>query len=210
MQNKLTIIFKCTKRPKGIRRALTAIRRQTDPDYQLLCLIDEKGRGMGWSNRNLMHTKQNITGDYIYTYEDDDEMIYDDFVKDLKKITSNRTVQHDLILVRAYIKDELYPKEETWLKEPQPAKIGTPCFVSANRIYQEYIHYADVDGASDWEYISKVWEKPNLKVYWWNEIVNKSFRMDKKLETDDEVDFGAILDEFDVPEKDRIYGNWEF
>ena len=203
MQNKLTIIFKCTKRPKAIKRALTAIRKQTDPDYQLLCLIDTKGRGMRWSNRNLKLTKQFITGNYVYTYEDDDEFIYNDFVKDIKQANLP-----DITFVKSYIIDKLYPLEETWGIKPEPAKIGTPCFISSNKIYQDYIHYADVDGASDWEYISKVWEKPDLKVKWWDQIVNKSYRMDKKLETNEAVDFKSILDQFDIPEADRIYG-WD-
>lgn len=204
----VTFVMRCTKRPKELIRAVTSIRKQTDDDYQLLFLIDTKGRGIPWANSNLSYTKQYVKGKYVYLYEDDDEFIHNDFVKDLKPIVKNNNP--DVIFVRAYIGPnsgdgkDLYPKEETWLKEPEPAKIGTPCYIVSNEIYKDYIHYYDTPQAADWFFISEVWKKEGLNVYWWNEIVNKSYRMDKKI--DDKADIIKTLDKLKVPEEDRIYG----
>ena len=51
----LTFAFRLTTRPAGIHKALSSLKKQTDQDFQTLCLIDDKGRGIGWANKNLKH-----------------------------------------------------------------------------------------------------------------------------------------------------------
>ena len=208
----LTFVLRCTRRSFGLQRSLSTLRKQTDNDYQILCLIDEKGRGIRWANKNLCYTNQYVKGKYVYLSEDDDEFQHIDFIKDLKDIVFLNSP--DVIFVRSYIgcnnqceeiERNIYPLEKTWEKEPQPACIGTPCFVVTNEIYQKYIkHYNKVRGA-DINFISHIYNTKGLKIYWWNKIVNKSYRMDNRKDKED-VDFEKILDEFNIPIEDRIYG----
>jgi hypothetical protein len=210
----LTFVFRCTKRYKPIKRALSSLRKQTDRDYQILCLADEKGRGIGWANHNLPKQKQYVRGKYVYLYEDDDEFIYNGFVKKLKRIVKKNN-NPDVIFVKAFIgagadktnKDiSLYPLKKYWGKKPGLAKIGTPCFIVSNEIYQEYIQYFAKNRSADYNFISHVWEKKDLKVFWWDKIVNKSFRMNNKVEEKD-FNMGKVFKGFKIPKQDRIYCN---
>jgi hypothetical protein len=198
----LTIVFRCTNRPAGIRRALEALRAQSDQDYQLLCLIDDKGRGIPWANKNLKYTKQHVKGEYVYMYEDDDQLQYVDFVKDLKRIVSD--TQADVVMCKALIWDKVFPTALVWQNKPIISQIGTPCFAVSNKVYQRHVHAEDVQKCGDFHFISDVWTK-GYRTYWWNEVVNSSNHLRGKTESLDQP-LNSIFDEFNVPEEDRIWG----
>lgn len=198
----ITFVFRCTNRPAGIHRALASLQKQSDPDYQILCLIDDKGRGIPWANKNLKHTKQHVRGKFVYMYEDDDEFQHPDFIKDLKRIVADHEPQ--VIMCKALIENKVFPKPLVWRNKPIISQIGTPCFIVSNEVHQAHVHAEDVQKCGDYHFISDVWTG-GYKTYWWDQVVNSSSH-DRGKRSTGETDIGEILDAFRIPEADRVWG----
>jgi hypothetical protein len=197
----LTFVFRCTNRPAGIHRALSSLRKQTDQDFQTLCLIDDVGRGIPWANKNLKHTKQHVKGKFVYMLEDDDDFLHDDFIKDLKKIVSDHSP--GVIMCKALIEGKVFPKPLVWRNKPIISQIGTPCFIVSNAVYQRHVHAEDVQKCGDFHFLSDLWPM-KYPTYWWDQVVNASSHDRGKRA--DKVDIAGILDVFNIPDEDRIWG----
>ena len=197
----LTFAFRLTTRPAGIHKALSSLKKQTDQDFQTLCLIDDKGRGIPWANKNLKHTKQHVKGKYVYMLEDDDELQYNDLVKDLKAIVKGANPH--VVMVKALIEGKAYPSSMVWHNKPIISQIGTPCFIVSNEVYQKHVHAEDVQKCGDYHFISDVWTK-KYPTYWWDKVINSSTHA--RGQREDECNFTEIFDEFNIPEEDRIFG----
>ena len=197
----LTFAFRLTTRPAGIHKALSSLKKQTDQDFQTLCLIDDKGRGIGWANKNLKHTKQHVRGQYVYMFEDDDEMLHDDFVRDLKGIVKRRNPS--VVMCKALIEGKPYPTSLVWQNRPIISQIGTPCFIVSREVYLAHVHAEDVQKCGDFHFISDVWTR-GYPTYWWDRVINSSTHArGQRAKT---ADIRGILDAFDIPEEDRVWG----
>ena len=199
----MTFIFRCTNRPQGIKRALRALRKQTDYDYQILCLVDDQVRGLAFANESLAVAKHLVKGKYVYIYEDDDEFIHHDFIKELKERVKDS--DPDVIMVKSKIGEVTYPTEG-WEQRPILGKIGMPCFCVSNVVYQKHAEEFNTDDCADYHFLKDVFDYP-YKIDWWDKMINHAYSYHRTKIENEPINFRSILKKFDIPTMDIIYGH---
>jgi len=134
-----------------------------------MLIKDNVGRGLFWANSQIHEIRQSVKGEYVYVLDDDDCLIYKNFISDLKKI--HKELNPDIVIVKGYIGGKLYPPQEYWGKNVAVrGTIGSPNFVVSNKIYQNLSNHWCQPRAGDYFFISKAF-KVASKVHWLDKIV---------------------------------------
>lgn len=138
-------------------------------------LVDNVGRGVTWSNRNL--SQYAPTGEWVWILDDDDLCIYTRLVSDLKTIVAEHTP--DVIMLKM---DHgflgVLPDDEHWGRPPVFGKIGMSAFVVRRDVWQRHAaHFDQVEGA-DFSFISAVFAS-DPKIYWHNVIASQVQRISR-------------------------------
>lgn len=170
----LTVVTRCFKRPLLLRENVKSLKRQTDPDYEQVFIIDRKGLGLAAADKALNEYKDLNIGRYILVLDDDDMVLESRFIATIKAIAKNK--DPDVMIWRGrfgkgYLTD-LPPKDTNWGKTVVKAKIGSFNYAIKNELYKRYIHVCKSGIAGDFDFLKKVLNHcPLHKVEW----IDKTF-----------------------------------
>lgn len=156
------------KRPSYFRNHSLSIERQTCQDYQKLNILDEIGRGVAWANRVLNEYKDGVKGEYVFILDDDDILINNNFIRDMKLIAQT-TDEPEVIFVKGLIGRRVLPTEKSWKTHPVIDNISTFNFVVRADVWKENIHAFGVDQAGDYAFINQVCLVPR-RILWVDEV----------------------------------------
>jgi hypothetical protein len=131
----LEVLTRCYKRPGMLRRNCASLLAQTCADWVQTFLVDEVGRGIGWSQENMAAYGPQLVGDFIWVLDDDDVCIRPTFVAELRQIVAAEKA--DLILVRMdHGPRGVLPTDADWGRAPVRAGIGVSAFVAERSLWQ--------------------------------------------------------------------------
>ncbi len=171
-------------RPLFLQSCRESLLKQTDQNFEHIILVDDVGRGMLYANKifNTMKSKTQIYGQYVLILDDDDIIIYPDFVKDLKKVISRVPVNPDIV----YFKGIIYPYEKSlpdkgWGDKPIHRDIGSFCFVTKPYLYYKHIHnWGTQEFSGDFLYLKRVHADPGaVNIKWWDKVICQTLRVSK-------------------------------
>lgn len=142
--------------------------RQTDPDFEQILIEDDRGRGIHWANQQIMYSAEVVKGQYVYVLDDDDFLISENFISELKSILERVETLPDVIFVKGYINSMPMPK--FWETMPGRGSIGSPNFIVSNKMFCKYAKCWNQPRAGDWHFISAVLS-PGCQQLWWDKLV---------------------------------------
>jgi len=171
------------KRTKFLAICKESVSLQTNKDFEHLFLYDdsEKGKGRGYANQMffLKRNEINIKGDYVMVLDDDDIMVYNDFIKDLREIVKKD--DYDMIIFKGELVGlGVVPHQHLWEKSPQRSGIGSFCIAVKKELWNKYIdEFGKHEVSGDFLFIKKCYEN-SKKVYWLNRVVCKTQRSEEE------------------------------
>lgn len=166
------------KRPKGFSENQNSVKAMSGSLEQVF-ITDKKGLGVGMANHSFQLSVPYVEGKWVYFLDDDDHMVYDNLIHELKEI--DRVHNPDVIICKMIILNgkfnNTYPSPECWdKKRPIKAHIGTGCFIVKSEIFRKFIHHFGVNRCGDFNYINEIFQH-NPKVYWWDKIISRTGRV---------------------------------
>lgn len=164
----LTIITRCFRRPKLLAVNIKAVDDQTDGDIQHLLFQDRKGVGIEGANKSFFRLRNHVEGQWVYLVDDDDLLIYPDFVKDLKVIVQRENPQVIMVKARMCGTGNVLP--QPWKGAPVLCRLSTLNFVIRVDLWKEYIFHFGKPSAGDFGFFRMVW-KAKPQVFWWDKLV---------------------------------------
>ena len=133
-------------------------------------IVDESGNGIHWANRQISELAGKLHGEYVYILDDDDFIICETFIHELKLGIKDPSYSYDpdVIIVKGWIHEKEYPR--LWREAPARQKIAAPNFIVRRDIFDEYAHYWDVDRRGDFNFINAVWINGH-QFKWWDRYI---------------------------------------
>lgn len=170
----LTVITRCFQRPNMIAKNIASLRAQTCQDFQQLCLIDDVGRGVGWSYENMATYAPRLKGDYVLILDDDDELICDTLVADLKGIVADTAA--DIIMLKMDHGPRGILPGKSWQQRPVLGDIGCSAFVVRREVWQAHAQYFTPDYNGDFAFISSIFDE-DYEIYWHDVVASRVQRI---------------------------------
>lgn len=164
----ITFVTRCHKRPLLLKQCQDSVSMQSDKDYEHIFIVDDIGHNRLWCNQQFHVNRHRVTGDYVYLIDDDDRLIYKDFVKHLKQIVAAHSP--DVIMVRVKTDAHIFPMPDVWQRQPIMGSIGGGCSCVSNKVFQLHIHAFGTTSCGDYHFIKDVF-KCGYKVHWFDKIV---------------------------------------
>ena len=168
----LEVLTRACKRPRMLAANQASLRAQTCGDWVQTLLVDEVGRGIGWSHENMAAYAPHLVGDYIWCLDDDDLCILETFVADLQ--LAGATQNADLIMVRMdHGPLGILPPDALWGQRPVRNHIGMSAFVAARSLWQRWAHKM-VPGKydADYELVSALFDHAE-RVIWLDVVASR-------------------------------------
>ncbi len=172
----ICIITRChPTRPSMLRLCVDSVKSQSCADYTHFLLHDDKtkkGYGVDEANRSLRNASP-LNGEYIMVLDDDDFLVYDDFVREFKAYVSKD--KPDIVMFRGSItRRGILPPDDVWGKPPQRGKIGSFCFAVRKELWDKYVKFWDRSEGyarmGDYTFITKCYNNAHT-VYWMDKLV---------------------------------------
>jgi len=164
----LTVVTrKHPKRPNLYLQNMESLLRQTDRDFYHMVLLDKIGKGVAFANKSLYVNSPAITSDYVFILDDDNVLINDSFVADIKAIVKEHAP--DVIIIKGTRKNKVYPTDVVWKNKPQFAHIDMANFVVTKEVYQKHASKFCINQGADYNFITDVF-KQNYKIFWQDKI----------------------------------------
>jgi hypothetical protein len=138
---------------------------QSDPDYTQTLLDDPDGRGIGWSYRNMAAYAPHLVGEWIWILDDDDCVVSQTFVADLRVIAAVH--DPDVVLVRMDHGARGILPGKNWQRKPVMGDIGCSAFVVKRAIWQKHAHHFSDSYAGDFDFIASIFDK-DYEMYWFD------------------------------------------
>ena len=167
----MTFVTRCFRRPKGLYNCIENISRQTNDNYDHIFIVDDTGKGLHRANKSLGENKHRVKGKYVYAIDDDDSLIYTDFVNDVKNIFE--THDPDIIIAKINLAGNIHPTSEYWRKYPIRGQISGACTIYKNDIYKKVIDKHGQSRAGDFFMLKHIFDS-GYKVYWWDKVILES------------------------------------
>lgn len=169
----LEVLTRCYKRPNSLKVNRASLARQTDGDWFQTLLVDDVGRGIGWSYRNMAAYAPHLVGEYIWILDDDDECIRDAFVAELKEQTAAKP---EIVFVRMnHAKLGILPAAY-WGDRPALGDMGCSAFVVRRDVWQRHADSFGAHYAGDFEFIAAAFAA-TTKHIWWDVIASRVQRI---------------------------------
>lgn len=165
----MTFVTRCCNRPGPLKRNRDSVSNQSDKDYDHVFITDNIGRGISWANQQFYVNRHLVTGDFVYLLDDDDYLVYPDFIKSIKQIVSSQSP--DVIMVKMQTEAHIFPKDDVWRKRIIMGSIGTSCFCVSNKVYQLHIKAFGRTSCGDYHFIKEVFNS-GYKIYWLDKIIS--------------------------------------
>lgn len=193
------------KRKRVITRMLESIDFMKD-NAQKQIIIDDKEIGHPYAASLVVKAKGEVTGDYVWLLDDDDECSCPQMIFLLQRIKKH--VNPDLIMARCLLNhDNVMPEDKVWnlknIQVIQPKQIPMPAMIMKNELYQKTIDAIQGhDSRLDWylmERLQQVDKESPLVIYWLDVIVMRqqtklSQRSESsRIDVSDVILFGRIV-----------------
>jgi hypothetical protein len=160
------------KRVEWLEINKKSIDSQIDSDYEHIILEDRVGIGSHKANLMFEQNKDIVKGEYVFMLDDDDFLVTNDFISDMKKIAKENN-NPQVIFIQMTLGGRLIPSEFSWKTERMEKNhIGTSCFVMRRDIWLENIHMFSESQTGDFNFINHVYNKKPI-VYWQEKIYSE-------------------------------------
>lgn len=170
----LSIVTRCSKRPKALRRCVASVRKQTCLDAEQIFLVDRSHRGLKYANEQFYRYRRVPSGEYVWALDDDDLMNDRDFI--LRVRATARETEPDVILVKTIHEHtgKVHPGPGIWDLDWEGGERcefwvgGGYCVVVKREVWvrhlENYYEGQDVDWATggDWHFITSLIDDPSL------------------------------------------------
>lgn len=144
-----------------------SLQSQTSRDWEQTILVDEQRRGVEWANGNLATVE--ATGDYIWFLDDDNECLFNDFVRRLKA-EAEANQNPELIIVRIdHGHLGILPNDLRWEQRPLEGMFDGGCLVIRRDIWNRYRHLWQAEYCADFLFADALWDKLT-SIHWWDVI----------------------------------------
>jgi len=162
-------------RPNLLKRCIESVEKLKDKDFQHIIIYDSEGLGIPHANQLFAKGKYRVTGEYVFMLDDDDVLISDDLVSDMKLVTSLQNYP-DIIFVLMTLNGITFPSPLVWEKDQLiPGNIGTSCFVMKNELWQDSIDsFKTTELSGDFNFINTAFSKTSSK-YWYGKTYARAF-----------------------------------
>lgn len=146
---------------------MSSVQTQTDRDVEHLFISDDQGKGLLWANSQIYENRHKVKGEWIYVLDDDDYLIYDRFVSDIKTISHNNDAS--IIICKGYIDGKIYPMPGFWKTFPVRGTLGSPNFIVKKQLFMRHAKHWCQEKAGDFFFIREAFMYG--KVFWWDKFV---------------------------------------
>ena len=170
----LEVITRTYKRPNMLVINKISLAAQTHPDWHQSILVDEIGEGIGAAQARLADYADKLSGRYIWILDDDDFCIRPTFVAELLRVATIH--DPDVIVVKMdHGPRGILPDDRHWGHCPLPlGQIGCSGYVVRREIWQAHAAaWRSARYASDHDFISSVFTREHLTVYWHDVIASR-------------------------------------
>lgn len=173
----LEVLTRCYKRPIMLSHNQASLQAQTSRNWQQTLLIDEVGRGVGWSYENMAAYAESLGGDYIWILDDDDVCCRNTFVYELEQIAE--ADDPDVIMVRMNHQERgILPSAEMWKQIPKPGLIGCSAYVVRQNVWKRHAGaFLSGNYASDFDFIWEIFHDVGLSIFWHDVIASQVQRI---------------------------------
>lgn len=164
-------------RSEVINECKASLKDLNPGDYQHIIIPDEKGEGIPTANRMFFENRHLITGKYVFILDDDDVLISDDLISDLR-ILIRRHDTPGIVFIRMKLGEKIIPTEEVWRKDKLlPGSLGSSCFIMINSLWQECVdEFKTTETPGDFNFINSAFSKcPNI--YWQDKIYSEASKL---------------------------------
>jgi glycosyltransferase involved in cell wall biosynthesis len=159
----LTVVTRCYKRPQALKVNQASLRSQSDPDYEQVLLVDEIGRGIEWAHTNMATACPRIHGDYVLVLDDDDQIVVDTLIAELKEAARS---DPDLIMLRMQIVPGfVVPEDDHFRAPPVVGHIGMSCFAVKRDLWVANVQHFEPVYQGDFTFIDAVYPQARSIIY---------------------------------------------
>ena len=170
----LEVLTRCYKRPKMLAVNMASLDAQTCDDWEQTLLVDDVGRGIGWSYTNMAAQAADLNGDYIWILDDDDECIRSTLVAELKGIVEAHNP--DVIMVKMDHQERGILPNAQWGCEPKQGDIGCSAYIVKREVWQQHAGHFGAHYAGDFDFIKAIFAS-GATVYWHDVIASRVQRI---------------------------------
>jgi len=151
-----------------LARNKASLETQSCQNYEHVFLVDKMGVGIAEANRRLINVQ--VSGEYVYILDDDDEITDPNFVNDLQAIANQHAP--DVIMVRSENGESgILPTCEVWHQHPIEGRISMLNFVVKTDVFRKHAQaFTEKGFAGDFTFINEVFQN-GYNVYWHDCIV---------------------------------------
>jgi hypothetical protein len=140
-----------------------SLRNQSDPDYEQVLLVDEIGRGIEWAHTNMTTACPQINGDYILVLDDDDQIVVNTCIAELKQAA--QTGADVIMLKMEIVPGFVVPEDDYFRAAPVVGHIGMSCFVVKRDLWITNVSHFKPVYHGDFTFISAVYPQAKNIVY---------------------------------------------
>jgi len=164
------------RRPKMFEVCRKSVLAQKDPDFDHIIIKDMVGVGFARTNGYFYEHRDLVHGQYVFMLDDDNILITDDFVSDMKKIAREND-NPGLIFVKMWINDCYYPTNVDWKASKLTINhIDTACVVVRHDLWNAHIKNFLQRKAGDFFFIESVYNsKPT--VFWQDKFYTRTMKV---------------------------------
>jgi glycosyltransferase involved in cell wall biosynthesis len=183
-----------------LRIAINSALAQTDRDFEIILIPDQKKRGIKWANKQFGLNVDRVDGQYVYTLDDDSKIMDVNLISKIKKLAAK---DPDVIMVKCHrpqMPPNILPKEGVWGQRDKLRVSATNggCFIVKAEVWKKYAHCYGLPGSGDWNFLGAVNKNQNLKFVWLDTIAKEAQQLGrgKKFEITNRNWLRSIITQF--------------
>jgi GT2 family glycosyltransferase len=163
----LTLYTSTYRRPQWLLDCVASAQRQTDPDYEHILHPDPVGIGIAGVHQRIAEIAPRLGGQYVYLLNDDDVLVDDHLIADLKVIA--RDADPDVIMVRVAWDGRVIPEDDCWRREPRMGHVGSSTYVVRREVFQRFAAEFRPVYEGDYWFIRAIWDAGCS--FYWHDVV---------------------------------------
>lgn len=119
---------------------IESVRAQTDPDWEIVFVVDKEKQGIAWANRAMVQNAHRARGQWVYHLDDDTRLLDRRFVARVKAFVA-RNSRAEVVMVRSR-REQMKEKEmpvKHWGGTPIPMRCNSLCHVTRADVWKRCI-----------------------------------------------------------------------
>lgn len=161
----LTIYTPTYKRPRKLERCKASVAMQREQDYQHLIIEDTVGLGVAGMFQDIPAHHAEIQGDYVYFLSDDDVLVDEGIVGELKQFVED-TGSPDVVMARVTIGTSMLPG--VWMSEPREGAVTLSNWIVKREVWEAVPYGNRYEGDAD--FIIECWRR-KYRFAWWDRYI---------------------------------------